>query len=93
MKLSIDFYPQTDCHAEWTIQTLEDMLRACVIDFNCNWEDHIPLLDLSYNNSYYSSIYMTPFKALYGRRYTYLVGLFEVGESPLLGLDIIYEAM
>ncbi|KAD4384698.1 hypothetical protein E3N88_24866 [Mikania micrantha] len=51
-----------------TIQTLEDMLRACIIDFGGSWDDHLPLVEFSYNNSYHSSIGMPPYEALYGRR-------------------------
>ena len=80
MKLSTTFHPQTDGQEEYTIQTMEDMLRACVIDFRGSWDNHMPLIDFSYNNSYYSSIGMAPFEALYGRRCRSPVGLFEVRE-------------
>jgi len=46
VKLSTTFHPQMDGQAEWTIQTLEDMLRASVIDFKGNWDDHLPLIEL-----------------------------------------------
>ncbi|WMV18820.1 hypothetical protein MTR67_012205 [Solanum verrucosum] len=62
VKLSTAFHPQTDGQAERTIQTLEDMLRACVIDFKGNWDYHLPLIEFSYNNSYHSSIAMAPFE-------------------------------
>ena len=78
VKLSTAFHPQTDGQAERTIQTLEDMLRACVIEFRGNWDDHLPLIEFSYNNSYHSSIGMAPFEELYGRRCRYPVGWFEV---------------
>ena len=68
VKLSTAFHPQTDGQAEHTIQTLEDMLRACMIDFKGDWDDHFPLIEFSYNNSYHSSIGMAPFEELYGRR-------------------------
>nr|GFA74663.1 putative reverse transcriptase domain-containing protein [Tanacetum cinerariifolium] len=55
-------------HDERTIQTLEDMLRACAIDFGKGWEKHLPLVEFSYNNSYHASIKAAPFKALYGRQ-------------------------
>ena len=61
------------------------MLRACVIDFKGNWDNHLPLVELCYNNSYNSGIDMTPFEALYGRRYRSPVWWFEVGESSPLG--------
>ena len=54
--------------SERTIQVLEDMLHACVIDFGGHWDKFLPLAEFSYNNSYHSSIDMTPFEALYGRR-------------------------
>ena len=56
VNLSTTFHLQTDGQAERTIQTLEDMLRACVIDFKGSWDDHLPLIEFTYNNSYYSSI-------------------------------------
>ncbi|WMV29487.1 hypothetical protein MTR67_022872 [Solanum verrucosum] len=65
VKFSTAFQPQTDGQAERTIQTLEDILRACVIDFKCNWDDHLSLIEFAYNNSYHSSIGMAPFEALY----------------------------
>ena len=68
MKLSTAFHPQFDGKEERTIQTLEDMLRACVIDFKGSWDDHLPLMEFSYNNSYHSSIGMTLFEALYCMR-------------------------
>ncbi|WMV18705.1 hypothetical protein MTR67_012090 [Solanum verrucosum] len=81
-----------DGQAERTIQTLEDMLRACVIDFKGNWDDHLPLIEFSYNNSYHSSIAMAPFEALYGRRCRSPIGWFEVGEFALLCPQVVYEA-
>ena len=84
MNLSTAFHPQTDGQAERTIQTLENMLRACVIYFNGNWDDHIPLSDFAYNNSYHSSFQMAPYEALYGRRIRSPIGWFYVGEAGLI---------
>ncbi|GJS33291.1 putative reverse transcriptase domain-containing protein [Tanacetum coccineum] len=56
-----------------TIETFEDMLKACVIDFGGSWDTHLPLAEFSYNNSYHSSIRCAPFEALYGRKYRSLV--------------------
>ena len=92
MKLSTAFHPQTDGQAMRTIQTLEYMLRDCVIDFKSNWDDQISLIELSYNNSQHLNISTAPFEALNGRRCSSPVGWFEVGESSLLGPEIIYEA-
>ena len=94
MKLSTTaFHAQNDRQLECIIQTLEDMLKACVIDFKGSWDDHLPLIEFSYNNSYHSSIGMAPFEALYGRRCRSPVGWFEVGESSILGPEIIHEAL
>ncbi|GJW30646.1 putative reverse transcriptase domain-containing protein [Tanacetum coccineum] len=59
------YHPETDGQSERTIQTLKDMLRACVIDFGKGWEIHLPLVEFSYNNSYHASIKAAPFEALY----------------------------
>ncbi|WMV54862.1 hypothetical protein MTR67_048247 [Solanum verrucosum] len=93
VKLSTTFHPQTDGQAECTIQIIEDMLRACVIDFKGNWDDHLPLIEFAYNNSYHSSISMAPFEALYGRRCRSSVGWFEVGEIAPIGPELVYEAI
>ncbi|GJS34243.1 putative reverse transcriptase domain-containing protein [Tanacetum coccineum] len=69
---------------EHTIQTLEDMLRACVIDFGGNWDVQLPLAEFSCNNSYHSSIRCAPFKALYGRKCRHKPLEFEVGDQVLL---------
>ncbi|GJZ68216.1 putative reverse transcriptase domain-containing protein [Tanacetum coccineum] len=66
--MSTAYHPQTDGQSERTIQTLEDMLRACVIDFGKGWDRHLPLVEFSYNNSYHTSIKAAPFEALYGRK-------------------------
>ncbi|KAH0746323.1 hypothetical protein KY285_007980 [Solanum tuberosum] len=93
VKLTTAFHPQTDGQAERTIQTLEDMLRACVLELKGSWDDHLPLIEFAYNNSYHSSIGMAPFEALYGRRCRSPVGWFEVGEVALLGPDLVMEAL
>ncbi|GKE26676.1 putative reverse transcriptase domain-containing protein [Tanacetum coccineum] len=67
LDLSTAYHPETDGQSERTIQTLEDMLRACVIDFGSSWDRHLPLVEFSYNNSYHASIKAAPFEALYGR--------------------------
>ncbi|GKD74591.1 putative reverse transcriptase domain-containing protein [Tanacetum coccineum] len=61
LDMSTAYHPQTDGQSERTIQTLEDMLRACVIDFGKGWDRHPPLVDFSYNNSYHTSIKAAPF--------------------------------
>nr|GFB32870.1 putative reverse transcriptase domain-containing protein [Tanacetum cinerariifolium] len=63
---TLSYHPETDGQSERTIQTLEDMLRAYVLDFGKGWDKHSPLVELSYNNSYHTSIKAAPFEALYG---------------------------
>ena len=75
--LSTTFHPQTDGQSEHTIQVLEDMLRACVLEFGGQWDQFLPLVEFAYNNSYHSSIEMAPFEALYGRRCRTPVSWFE----------------
>ena len=64
-----------------------------MIDFKGNWDDHLHLIEFSYNNSYHSSIQMAPYEALYGRRCRYPIGWFEVGEAGLIGPDLVHQAM
>ncbi|XP_070024921.1 uncharacterized protein [Nicotiana sylvestris] len=93
VNLSTAFHPQTDGQAERTILTLEDMLRACVIDFRGNWDDHLPLIEFAYNNSYQANIGMAPYETLYRRRCRFPVGWFEPAEVPLIGLEFVCEAL
>ncbi|GJX00077.1 putative reverse transcriptase domain-containing protein [Tanacetum coccineum] len=77
--------------SERTIQTLEDMLCACVIDFGKGWVNHLPLVEFSYNNSYHASIKTTPFESLYGQKCHSPVCWAEVGEVQLTGPAIVQE--
>ncbi|GKB18554.1 putative reverse transcriptase domain-containing protein [Tanacetum coccineum] len=65
LDMSTAYHPQTDSQSERTIQTLEDMLRACVMDFGGSWDTHLPLIEFSYNNVYHTSIKCAPFEALF----------------------------
>ncbi|KAL4388250.1 hypothetical protein GQ457_09G016270 [Hibiscus cannabinus] len=91
VNLSTAFHPQTNGQSERVIQILEDMLRACVIDFGRNWEKSIPLVEFAYNNSYQTSIQMAPFEALYGRRCRTPVCWSELGENKVLGPQLLKE--
>ena len=68
LHFSTAFHPQTDGQSERTIKTLEDMLRACVLEFQGSWDDYVTLIEFSYNNHYHRSIGMAPYEALYGRK-------------------------
>ncbi len=83
LDMSTAYHPQTDGQSERTIQTLEDMLRACVIDFGKAWDAHLPLIEFSYNNSYHTSIKAAPFEALYGRKCRSPLCWTEVGDTQL----------
>ncbi|GJR02025.1 putative reverse transcriptase domain-containing protein [Tanacetum coccineum] len=89
--MSTTYHPKTDGQSERTIQTLEDMLQSCVIDFGKGWERHLPLVEFSYNNSYNGNIKVTPFEALYGQKCRSPVCWAEVGDVQLTGPDIIHE--
>ncbi|GKA89588.1 putative reverse transcriptase domain-containing protein [Tanacetum coccineum] len=89
--MSTAYHPETDGQSERTIQTLEDMLRACVIDFGNGWEGHLPLIEFSYNNSYHASIKAAPFEALYGRKCRSPVCWAEVGDARLTGPKLVHE--
>ncbi|GJT42684.1 putative reverse transcriptase domain-containing protein [Tanacetum coccineum] len=91
LDMSTTYHPQTDRQSKRTIQNLEDMLRACVIDFGGNWDVHLPLAEFSYNNSYHSSIRCAPFEALYGRKCRSPVLWAEIGESSLIGPELVQE--
>nr|GEW27631.1 putative reverse transcriptase domain-containing protein [Tanacetum cinerariifolium] len=91
LDMSTAYHPETDGQSKRTIQTLEDMLRACVIDFGNGWERHLPLVEFSYNNSYHASIKAAPFEALYGRKCRSPVCWAEVGDAQLTGPEIIQE--
>ena len=91
--MSTAFHPQTDGQSERTIQVLEDMLRACVIDFGARWDQHLPLAEFAYNNNYHSIIQMAPFEALYGRRCRSLIGWFDSAEMDSLDTDLLRDAM
>ncbi|GJW69479.1 putative reverse transcriptase domain-containing protein [Tanacetum coccineum] len=80
--MSTTYHPRkTDGQSERTIQTLEDMLRACVLDFGGSWDVHLLLVEFSYNNSYHSSVRCAPFEALYGRKCRSPIMWAEVGED------------
>ena len=92
LKFSTAYHPQTDGQTERTIQTLEDMLRSCVLEFQGSWDQHLPLIEFSYNNSYHSSIEMPPYEALYGRKCRSPL-FWDNLEKVAIGLDLIQETI
>ncbi|GJT51326.1 putative reverse transcriptase domain-containing protein [Tanacetum coccineum] len=93
LDMSTAYHPQTDGQTERTIQPLEDMLRACVLDFEGSWDVHLPLVEFSYNNSYHSSVRCAPFEALYGRMCHLPIMWAEVGEGQLTGPELVQETI
>ncbi|GJT60223.1 putative reverse transcriptase domain-containing protein [Tanacetum coccineum] len=91
LDMSTAYHLETDRQSERTIQTLEDMLRACVIDFRKGWDKHLPLVEFSYNNSYHANIKAAPFEALYGRKLYHCFAVAEVEILNLTGPEIIQE--
>ncbi|GJU91042.1 putative reverse transcriptase domain-containing protein [Tanacetum coccineum] len=91
LDMSTAYRPQMDSQSERIIQTLEDMLRACVIDFESSWDRHLPLVEFSYNNSYHASIKAAPYEALYGRKCRSPVCWSEIRDSQLTGQELILD--
>ncbi|GKA52674.1 putative reverse transcriptase domain-containing protein [Tanacetum coccineum] len=91
ISMSAVYHPETDGQSKRTIQTLEDMLRACVIDLGKGRVRHLPLTEFSYNNSYHASIKAAPYEALYGRKCRSPMCWAKVGEAQLTGPDLIQE--
>ena len=89
--MSTAFHPQMDGQSEMTIQTLEEVLRACVLDLKGNWEEHLPFVEFALNNSYQASIQMAPYEALYGRPCRSPICWMKVGERPTTGLDLVRD--
>ena len=91
LNFSIAFHPQMDGQSEKVIQILEDMLRSCVINLESSWDRHIALVEFVYNNSFQSSIGMTPYEALYGRKCRTPLCWMELSEKKVIGPDLIQE--
>nr|GEV09234.1 putative reverse transcriptase domain-containing protein [Tanacetum cinerariifolium] len=91
LDMSTTYHPQMDGQSKRTIQTLEDMLRACMIDFGSSWDRHFPLVEFSYNNSYYASIKVIPYEVLYERKCRFPVCWSEVGDSQLTGPELTHD--
>ncbi|GJX33842.1 putative reverse transcriptase domain-containing protein [Tanacetum coccineum] len=89
ISMSTAYHPETDGQSERTIQTLEDMLRACVIDFGKGWVKHLPLTEFTYNNNYHASIKAAPYEALYVLKCRLPMCWAKVGEAQLTGPELI----
>lgn len=92
LNISSAYHPQSDGQTERVNKILEDLLRSCILDFGGSWEDHLYLVEFSYNNSFQSSIGMAPFEALYGRPCRSPACWLETGDKLVLGPDTVREA-
>jgi hypothetical protein len=86
------YHPQIDGQTERVNQILEDMLRACALQYERSWDKSLSYVEFSYNNSYQESLKMAPFKMLYGRRCQTLLFWSETGEQKMFGPDILQKA-
>ncbi|KAA0036879.1 ty3-gypsy retrotransposon protein [Cucumis melo var. makuwa] len=84
LDFSTAFHPQTDGQTERLNQVLEDMLRACALEFPGSWDSHLHLMEFAYNNNYQATIGMAPFEALYGKCCRSPVCWGEMGEQRLM---------
>ena len=91
LNFSTAFHPQIDGQFEKVIQVLEDMLRGCVLDFPGSWDRYIPLMEFAYNNNYQSSIGMTPYEDLFGKKCRTPVCWTDLNEHKLIGSDIVKD--
>ena len=80
-----------DSQSEHTIQTLEDLLRSFVLSWKGSWEDHLPLVEFAYNNSYQASIKIAPYEALYGRKRISQLCWDVIGKRSLVGPDWVQQ--
>ena len=92
LNFSSAYHPQTDGQTERTNQILEDMLRACALQYGTSWDKSLPYAEFSYNNSYQKSLKMAPFEALYGRKCRTPLFWNQTGESQVFGPDVLQLA-
>jgi transposase InsO family protein len=86
------YHPQTDGQTERVNQILEEMLRACALQYGRSWDKSLPYAEFSYNNNYQQSLKMAPFEMLYGRWCRTLLFWSEARERKVFGPDILQEA-
>lgn len=91
LRLSSAYHPQTDGQTERTNQSLEDLLRACVLDDRGSWDSVLPLVEFTYNNSFHASIGMAPYEALYGRKCQTPLCWYQDGENMIVGPEMVQQ--
>ena len=91
LTMSSVYHPQTDGQSERTIQSLEDLLRMCILDHLGAWDEVLPLIEFTYNNSFHASIGMAPYEALYGRWCRTPLYWYQDGEAVLVGPELLEQ--
>jgi len=91
LRMSSAYHPQTDGQLERVSQSLEDLLRTCILDHLGSWDEVLPLVEFTYNNSYQASIEMAPYEALYGRRCRTPLCWYQDGESVFVGPELLQQ--
>jgi hypothetical protein len=92
LNFSTAYHPQTDGQTERTNQVLEDMLRACALQYGTSWDKSLPYAEFCYNNSYQQSLKMSPFEALYGRKCRTPLFWDQMGEFRVFGTNVLRNA-
>jgi len=91
LTMSSAYHPRTNGQSERTIQSLEDLLRTCILDHLGAWDEVLPLIEFTYNNSFHASIGMAPYETLYGRRCRTPLCWYQDGEAVLVGPELLKQ--
>ena len=92
LDFSSPYHPQTDGQTKRINQILEDMLRACALQYSTSWDKSLPYAEFSYNNSYQKSLKMAPFEVLYGHKCRTPSFWNQTGETQVFGPDVLRDA-
>lgn len=90
LSLSTAFHPRMDGQLKRIIQTLKDVLKAYVLEFSGNQEDHLPLVKFTYNNSYHTTVGMASYEALYRRKCRTSICCEEIGDKRMIGSMLVH---
>ena len=93
LTMSLAYHPQTDGQSERTIQSLEDLLRMCILDHLGAWDEVLPLIEFTYNNNFHASIGMAPYEAPYGRKWRTPLCWYQDGEAMLVGPELLEQTI
>ena len=91
LTMSLTYHPQIDGQSERTIYSLEDLLRTCVLDHLGAWDEVLPLIEFTYNNSFHARIGKAPYEALYSRRCRTPLCWYQDGEAVLVGPELLEQ--